>query len=121
MIRRMLKRNRVNACRLRRKRMIKRMLDWIKTKTLIYNGGTFTPVVEKTYQSDVRTKEAIKRVRKAFKAQESAMNARALRAHDSKCPDMLTCKKKKCFKLEPDKIVSDPYVVDRVTKCNDLK
>lgn len=100
--------------------MIKKIRNWLTSKTMICEEP-FIVVGPDMYREDTKAKEAIKRVRKAFKQQESAMNARALRAHDAKCPDALTCKKKKCFTVEPDKIVSDPYIVERVTKRNDLK
>ena len=64
-------------------------------------------------QTDTRSHEMIKRIRKAFEQQQQAMNIRALKAHDPSCKDLLSCKKKHCFKREPDKIVSEPYEVKR--------
>lgn len=57
-------------------------------------------------QENSRDSETKKRVSKEFESQKEQMNARALKAHDSSCLDVVNCKKLKCFKRIPDKIVS---------------
>lgn len=89
------------------------MLNWLKSffkNKSIVQADAVRAVVP-THQVDVRDVETRKRVKKAFEAQESAMKARAMKAHDPSCVDPLTCKKRICFKPVPDKIVSEPYEV----------
>ncbi len=66
--------------------------------------------VQPITREDPRVARSIANVRKAFKNQEQAMNARALKPHDGSCKDPLTCKKIKCFEIVPDKIVSTKVV-----------
>lgn len=88
-----------------------RIRTWITSK-FILSVDILVPCSKAvTHGVDERTMETVKRVRKSFKEQESAMNSRAMKAHDPKCEDLASCKKRKCFKFEPDKIVSDPYEV----------
>lgn len=89
--------------------MFRKIKEWFKSKSIKVDDIVVAPI--KTEQADVRTLETIKRVRKSFKEQESQMQARAMKAHDPSCLDVVACKKRKCFKFEPDKIVSDSYKV----------
>jgi hypothetical protein len=93
--------------------MLKTIKDWFKRKSISIDDVVVVPSKAATEQTDVRTQETIKRVRKAFAAQEQQMQARAMKAHDPSCGDVQLCKKKKCFKWEPDKIVSEPKEVNR--------
>jgi len=54
-----------------------------------------------------------RRVRKQINNQWEQMSMRALKAHDPSCSDPLFCNKIDCFKRIPDKIVSEPYKVER--------
>lgn len=90
------------------------LLWWISFKSRFNFSLIKTPLdTSATSQESSRDIEARKRVKKAFEEQQSAMNARAMKAHDPSCVDPLTCKKRKCFKFAPDKIVSDPYEVKK--------
>ena len=94
--------------------MFKRIKEWFEGKSIHLDDDVIiVPTKAATQQTDVRTLETIKRVRKSFKEQESAMNTRAMKAHDPSCGDVQLCKKKKCFKWEPDKIVSEAKEVKR--------
>lgn len=66
-----------------------------------------------TVQESTRDIASRKRVAKAFAQQQTQMKARALKPHDPTCKDPLMCKQISCFKRVPDKIVSDPYTVQR--------
>jgi hypothetical protein len=89
--------------------MFKKIKEWFKFKSIVNNSVIIpTPIV---HEIDTRDIETRKRVKKAFEAQTAQMQARALKAHDPSCKDLDNCKKRKCFKSEPDKIVSDPYEV----------
>ena len=90
--------------------MFKRIKDWFKSKQLIHSE--IVPLVPK-HQVDQRDIETRKRVKKAFEAQAQQMQSRAMKAHDASCVNVETCKKKKCFKWEPDKIISEPKEVKR--------
>lgn len=75
---------------------------------------TATPVhifIDKA-QEDPKVHESIKRTRQAFKDQRRVMDARALKRHAADCENPDQCQKPKCFKWEPDKIVSKPKVVE---------
>lgn len=91
--------------------MLTRLKNWFKSKQLIKDDVIVAPVP--THQIDERDIETRKRVKKAFEAQQKHMNARALKQHDPSCPDPDQCKKRKCFKWEADKIVSEPKEVSR--------
>ena len=92
--------------------MFKRIKSWLNRHSISLDD-VIAPSKEATEQTDVRTRETIKRVRKAFAAQAQQMQSRAMKAHDPSCGDVQLCKKRKCFKWEPDKIVSEPYSVTR--------
>lgn len=66
---------------------------------------------ESIVQMDIRQYETIRRIRKAFNQQNQAINAMALKPHDSSCKDILNCDKLFCFERVADKIVSDSYAV----------
>ena len=93
----------------------KEVIDMGKTKTRpTMNFDTpFAPSV----QEDPRTVQSVKNVRKAFKDQQFAMDARARKAHSSECDDPWTCSSDPCFINSPDKIVSqtaaDEHEVNR--------
>ena len=93
--------------------MLKRLKSWFKNKFVQVDDIVIVPSKAATQQTDQRTLETIKRVRKAFKEQDAQMQVRAMKAHDPSCGDVQLCKKRKCFKWEPDKIVSEPKVVKR--------
>jgi hypothetical protein len=63
-------------------------------------------------QEDPRTLNALKSVNKAFDQQQAFMEIRALKAHDSSCKDIFNCKRFRCFRPEPSKIVSSAYIVE---------
>ena len=83
--------------------------EWFKCKSIANN--TIIAPDSIVYEVDTRDMETRKRVKKAFEAQEAQMNARAMKAHDPSCKDLDACKKRKCFKSVPDKIVSETYEV----------
>lgn len=91
--------------------MLSKIKLWIKSKFIVRDEVIIAPAKEATQQTDVRTLETIKRVRKSFEAQQTQMQARAMKAHDPSCKDVVACKKRKCFKFEPDKIVGESYEV----------
>lgn len=92
--------------------VLQKLKNWFKNKYLFVDD--VIPVSKAaSHQVDERTVATIKRVRKAFDAQQKQMDARAMKAHDISCSDIETCKKKKCFKWEPDKIVSEPKEMKR--------
>lgn len=93
--------------------MFKRIKNWFNRHSIAVDDVVVTPSKAATQQVDVRTQETIKRVRKSFAAQQQQMQARAMKSHDPSCGDVLLCKKKTCFKWEPDKIVSEPKEVKR--------
>lgn len=93
--------------------MLKIIKNWFKRHSISMDDVVIAPSKAATQQVDVRTQETIKRVRKAFAAQAQQMQSRAMKAHDPSCDDVQACKKRKCFKWEPDKIVSEPYDVKR--------
>ncbi len=90
--------------------LLNRIKEWFKSKQLI-QSEIIAPTP--THQVDQRDIETRKRVKKAFEAQKAQMEARTMKAHDPSCKDVSTCNKKKCFKWETDKIVSEPYEVKR--------
>jgi len=93
--------------------MLKKIKQWIHSFRLLNLDSDVSAITKTaTVQEDVAAKEAVKRVRKEFKQQESAMNARALKAHGGDCKDPLFCEKKHCFKWAPDKIASDVYIAE---------
>lgn len=89
-----------------------RIKDWLKGRVIVSDNGII-PVPNSTHQVDQRDIETRKRVKKAFETQKLQMEARAMKAHDTSCGDIQNCKKKKCFKWESDKIVSEPKEVKR--------
>lgn len=91
--------------------MFKKIKDWFISKSLVCDDVITSSI--KTEQVDQRDIETRKRVKKAFEQQEHAIKCRAIKAHDPSCSDVILCKKRKCFKVEPDKIVSEPYDVKR--------
>lgn len=85
------------------------MFEWLKKFCEIrIKSASCTPInpIAPTTQEDPRFHESIKRTRAAFKQQEVEMGMRALKPHDASCKDILNCKKRICFKPEPDKIVN---------------
>jgi hypothetical protein len=76
---------------------------WLYSKTLI-RDDLLPSVAIPTVQEDVRDVETKKRIAKVFEQQEKSMRIRALKPHS--CIDPLICKKRTCFKHEPDKIIS---------------
>jgi hypothetical protein len=100
------------------------MSDWfkwlkehctIKLKAPMNVSNPFTP----TTQEDPRTIETIKRTRASIKKQEVSMNMRALKSHSAECNDSWTCTNDPCFKIEPDKIVSEARASqDELTRYN---
>jgi hypothetical protein len=84
------------------------MFEWLKRFCEIRIKSTINPInpISPTAQEDPKVYESIKRTRSTFEQQQQAMNARALKAHDSLCPDNWACEKDVCFIREPDKIVS---------------
>lgn len=91
--------------------MFQRLKNWFKRKQIIQDEIIVAPAP--THQVDERDIATRKRVKKAFEAQKQQMQSRAMKAHDPSCGDVQLCKKRKCFKWEPDKIVSDPKEVKR--------
>ena len=58
--------------------------------------------IEKVYESNIK---------KAFKEQKQQMELKSSVGHEASCEDILSCRG--CFRSEPDRIVSDRYVVER--------
>lgn len=71
-------------------------------------------------QQDQRHMEMIKRIDQTFKEQKQDMKIRSTKAHGADCPGILTCKKRNCFVLEPDKIISR-VIVKRKTNAQRAK
>ncbi len=61
-------------------------------------------------QEDLRYLDLIKRIDAMFVQQKESIQGRALKAHDQKCEDPLTCTKFPCFVPSPDIIVSKTKV-----------
>jgi hypothetical protein len=92
----------------------KRILN-LKSKAVCSPLHPYTP----TTQEDPRTIETIKRTRASIKKQEVSMNMRALKSHSAECNDSWTCTNDPCFKIEPDKIVSEARASqDELTRYN---
>lgn len=88
-------------------KLFRKIKNWFLTKKFILEEE-LTPVSKTITQlENERDAATRKRVAAAFKSQEKQMQARAMKAHDPACPDPLTCKKRICFKWEPDKIVDE--------------
>jgi hypothetical protein len=89
--------------------MISKIVNWLKNKRLIRSldvtSVPFVPVA----QEDVRARTDVKNFNKSFDAQQQQMQARALVAHEPGC-DVISCKKKTCFKFAADKIVKKTTV-----------
>jgi hypothetical protein len=94
------------------KNIVQAIKDWLKMKSIVDNDS-FAPQATASHITDQRESATRQRVKKAFEQQETAMKSRALKPHDPDCPDPITCKKRKCFKPIPDKIVSDIYEVKK--------
>lgn len=73
--------------------------SYFKSKSMPYNPES---AVTSTVQEDTRAKESVKRMHKAYDAQEESHLAMANTPHH--CNDPLTCDGT-CYKWEPDKIV----------------
>lgn len=82
----------------------------------VSTASIYKPV---SYQEDSKTAEVRKRVNKAFDQQQKQMNLRALKRHSMKCSDPLMCSNPHCWTWEPDRIVSEPYVVTREIRKKD--
>ena len=84
------------------------MFDWfrkiinLKSKAVCTTLNPITPTTQKDPLN-----LAIKRTRASIKQQEISMNMRALKAHAAECTHTSTCTEDPCFKIEPDKIVSE--------------
>lgn len=89
--------------------IFKKLKRWILTKKFLFEEE-ITPVSKSiSTQENTRDAETRKRVAKAFKNQEKLMQSRAMKAHGADCKDPLTCKKRICFKWEPDKIIEQKH------------
>lgn len=75
------------------------------------NTNTTTELI-KTTQEDQRDVQAVKRFEKHFEQEYQSVATRAMMPHGFDCQDNFTCTKQDCWKWQPDKIVSEPYVVD---------
>lgn len=93
-------------------KIIQIIRDWLKMKSIVDNDS-FAPQATASHKTDQREAATRQRVNKAFDQQTNVMNSRALKAHDPACPDPVICKKRKCFKPVPDKIVSEAYEVKK--------
>lgn len=85
---------------------------WFKIKANFVSFDQLdNPLVQSTNhnssQNDIRDIEISKRIARAFRQQKAQMNARALKRHDPRCRDPLTCTKPNCFIQEPDHIVKN--------------
>lgn len=89
--------------KLNTKLRLSNLFDFFKDVKIVLKDTPLHPV---STQEDPRVHESIKRTRAAFKQQEQQMSGRALKPHSVSCKDPVTCMKTKCFKWEPDKIVS---------------
>lgn len=90
-----------------------RLLKYVRSNKII---DTEMPIAVSDAQQDPASVETIKRVRKSFKEQQQAMDARALKAHEISCDDFLTCAKDTCFIQEPDRVVGTEVVTFRLSK-----
>ena len=99
-------------------KLIKQFFSLFKNKSI---SNPHLPFMPASAQEDPRVHESIKRTRTAFKQQEQQMNGRALKSHSANCKDPIACMKTKCFKWSPDKIVSQPYVLDKEQELKERK
>ena len=104
--------------------ILRKLWDKLKYKRIAIDGidSALQPIArsesfkECTTQVCTRDKSTRARVAKAFKQQQSQMQARALKAHGSGCKDVIFCDQRTCFKREPDSIKSKCIVKRRMTK-----
>jgi hypothetical protein len=75
----------------------------------------------KTYQVDMRERQALRGIKKAFEDQKEAIKAMAFRPHDASCKDNLACTTHPCFIWEPDKIVNYHYDSDEYEQSKSVK
>ena len=66
-----------------------------------------------TTQEDQKQAETRRRVGNYLQQNQDLLLARASRPHGFDCEDNQLCEKEDCWKFVPDKIVSEPYEVDR--------
>lgn len=97
--------------RMYQKRTVASKENPISTGHISFVGNTFA-----TTQQDQRHVEMIKRIDQTFKEQKQDMQIRSTKAHGADCIGILACKKRKCFVLEPDKIMSK-MIVKRKTNA----
>lgn len=77
------------------------------------NIPTINPML--SHQEDTRTIQSIKRVRQAFEDNQEYISARSMRPHGPNCEDASICENMNCFKWKPDKIIGQPYFVEKRT------
>ncbi len=94
--------------------MLKKIIEWVKTKQITVTLEDPIKPTHKTVQSDIRDEQAKKRFNKHYDQQEQNVLIMALKSHDPSCQDHYTCGDP-CFIREPDKIVAT-YIVDAKTK-----
>src|SRR5258706_15064435 len=75
----------------------------------------------KTVQENPRDDQAVKSFNKSFEQQQQQMRVRSLKPHDPTCSDVLLCRRQKCFKRIPDKIVGKPKQVESAESVQDRK
>jgi hypothetical protein len=90
--------------------VLKKISDWVKSKQ-IESTPIQTPTF-RTTQEDPRIVQQQKEIKAWFDAQQQEMDAIGLKLHERDC-DVINCTSNPCFIREPDKIVSQPYTVDK--------
>lgn len=74
------------------------------------------PFGVKIVQEDSRTQQAVKRVREYLEQQHETLITIGSKPHEIDCEDPVQCTKEICWVWQPDKIVSEPYQVERACK-----
>lgn len=90
--------------------MLRKIKDWLFTKTLIEKEVTVR-IATPTTQEDPAVHESRKRIRKVFQQQKQQMESRRNRPHGMQCKAPDICTKANCFKRVPDKIVEEINVI----------
>ncbi len=87
---------------------IKTLLSLFKVKPTVILNNPF-----KTEQQDTRDMETRRRVNDHFNKNMAYINTQAIMPHGYDCSDPVTCENVDCYKWQPDKIVGNPYKVNR--------
>lgn len=95
---------------------------WFYFKTRLKGKSLDNPIITtKTTQENPRDAQAVKSFNKSFDAQQQQMQVRVLKPHDPKCEDVWMCKRRKCFRRTPDKIIGESTTVSVDSVKQDMK